>query len=392
MAAHPRRIRSATVAAAIVGGAVLAGGAPAIAHDIAVDPAAVEAFVPDPEATPSAELSNADGLIVFTVALRPTGLLPGQRAAGIFAMRPDGSGVRQLTSYDTLGFIYRYHALTLPDDHPSLSPDGRRIVFNSNRDSRGLIGAIFGGNQEIYSMKVNGTGVIRLTNSAGADTEPVYSPNGSKIVFTSQRTGNGDIYVMNANGSGVTRLTTSALPEIEPSWSPDGSKIVFTRVLSGGLLEREEKDIWIMNANGSGQAPVVDIAGEDHDAVFSLTGERLIISSDKAGTRPFGDTWSVDPFTNSGAVQRNVFMVNMTKNVFAGGGDPSVSPDGTKVVFFKSATRLTITNLQIWTVRTDATGAARRANLGVLNVHPDWGVLADADADGVPDYRDTTIP
>lgn len=387
-----RRSLLPTITAAAAAATALALAPVASAHDVTVEPDAVESFVPDPEAAPSPELTAADGLIVFTVALRPTGLLPGQHAAGIFAMRPDGSGVRQLTTFDTLGFIYQNHALTLPDDHPSLSPDGRRIVFNSNRDSRGVIGAIFGGNQEIYSMKVNGTGVTRLTNSPGADTEPVYSPDGSKIVFVSKRTGNGDIYVMNANGSGVKRLTTSSLPDIEPSWSPDGTRIAFTRVLSGGLLAGEQKDVWIMNANGTNQQAVVTIDGEDHDAVWSLSGERLIISSEKGDTRPFGDTWSVDPFTDAGAVQRNVFMVNMTRNVFAGGGDPSLSPDGTMVVFFKSATRLVITNLQLWTVHTDATGAAKRANLGVLNVHPDWGVLANADGDGVPDYLDPSIP
>src|SRR5437588_10018731 len=75
-----------------------------------------------------------------------------------------------------------------------------RIVFASYRDS----------DYEIYSIAPDGTGETRLTNSAGLDGYPVWSPDGQKIVFVSGRDGNDEIYLMNADGSGQTRLTNDS--------------------------------------------------------------------------------------------------------------------------------------------------------------------------------------
>ena len=105
------------------------------------------------------------------------------------------------------------------DYAPSWSPDGSKIVFQSNRD----------GNTEIYVMNADGSDVQRLTNNALDDGDPNWSPDGSKIVFQSNRDSFVyEIYTMNADGSDVQRLTNNALDDIYPSWSPDGSKIAFS--------------------------------------------------------------------------------------------------------------------------------------------------------------------
>src|SRR5437016_4483694 len=66
-----------------------------------------------------------------------------------------------------------------------------RIAFVSNRD----------GNNEIYVMDANGSGVTRLTNNAAGDSGPAWSPDGTQIAFSSSRDGNAEIYAMNADGS-----------------------------------------------------------------------------------------------------------------------------------------------------------------------------------------------
>jgi len=76
------------------------------------------------------------------------------------------------------------------NEDPAFSPDGVKVIFTTNRD----------GNYEIYRININGTGIQRLTNAAGTDEFPVYSSDGSKIVFTSDRDGNQEIYTMNADG------------------------------------------------------------------------------------------------------------------------------------------------------------------------------------------------
>ena len=65
----------------------------------------------------------------------------------------------------------------------------------------------------------------RLTNIK--DAYPLLSPDGSKILFESDRTGNWEIYVMNPDGKDVVQLTNNTAPDQTPSWSPDGRKIVF---------------------------------------------------------------------------------------------------------------------------------------------------------------------
>ncbi|MFP4466164.1 MAG: TolB family protein, partial [Candidatus Goldiibacteriota bacterium] len=69
-----------------------------------------------------------------------------------------------------------------------------------------------------YVMNADGSGQVRLTNDAASDMYPDWSPDGSKIAFTSDRDGNDEIYVMNADGSGQVRLTNDAADDIYPAW------------------------------------------------------------------------------------------------------------------------------------------------------------------------------
>src|SRR5579864_3851035 len=103
--------------------------------------------------------------------------------------------------------------------HAAFPGTNGKIVFMSNRN---------GGSYEIFSMDSDGTNQTNLTNNTTVnDSDPEWSPDGTKIVFDSNRVGNQQIFVMNADGSGVTRLTNNSSFEENPDWSPDGSKILF---------------------------------------------------------------------------------------------------------------------------------------------------------------------
>jgi Tol biopolymer transport system component len=109
-------------------------------------------------------------------------------------------------------------------------PQGR-IVFLSWRD----------GDREIYSINVDGSDPRNLTNDPGADENPDVSPDGTHIVWTSDRDGDRlHLYVMEIDGSNVRQLTLDPGGDQSPRWSPDGEKIAFYRAGS----------IWVIDAEG----------------------------------------------------------------------------------------------------------------------------------------------
>ena len=90
-------------------------------------------------------------------------------------------------------------------------------------------------------------GVIlrRLTNSAGFDGYPSWSPDGGHIAFASPRDGNHEIYVMGSDGSNPRRLTNSAGDDRLPSWSPDGGHIAFASDRDG------DSEIYVIGSDGT---------------------------------------------------------------------------------------------------------------------------------------------
>src|SRR6185295_9592239 len=136
----------------------------------------------------------------------------------IYKMNSNGSGISNVTNNPA------------SDSDPSLSADGKKIVFTSLRDSN---------DPEIYVMNDDGSGQTRLTFNEGTDIQPAFSKDGRKIVLVSRRNFVTQLFLMDADGSNQVPLSSAAGP-LQPSFSPDGSKIVFSAALAGTT----ERNIW----------------------------------------------------------------------------------------------------------------------------------------------------
>jgi TolB protein len=101
-------------------------------------------------------------------------------------------------------------------------------------------------------MDPDGGGIVRLTDDPAEDTDPTWSPDGTRIAFVSTRDGNKEIYVVSASGGGATRLTNNAFEDITPVWSPslDNQRIAFVSNRDGN------DEVYVMGADGSGQTNV----------------------------------------------------------------------------------------------------------------------------------------
>ena len=170
----------------------------------------------------------------------------------IFVMNADGSDPLPLTDND-------YQEWTA-----SWSPDGTQIAFDSDRD----------GDFEIFVMNADGTGVVQLTHDDALDWFPLWSPDGTRIVFESDpddslHMGSAfhstpDVVIMNADGTGVRRLTHPA-DDSGGSWSPDGTRIAFTSDRDG------DREIFIIDAEAV-QAELGPVVSDSTSVFVEGTG------------------------------------------------------------------------------------------------------------------------
>jgi TolB protein len=129
-----------------------------------------------------------------------------EAAANIFEMDLRSRQMRRLTSTPAI------------DTSPSYSPDGRQIVFTSDRD----------GSQQLYVMNADGSGQHRISSGNGSYSTPVWSPRGDLIAFTKQAGGRFLIGVMKPDGTGE-RILTEGFHNEGPTWAPNGRVLMFFR-------------------------------------------------------------------------------------------------------------------------------------------------------------------
>jgi|GEM_PF-3437522 len=238
-----------------------------------------------------------------------------------------------------------------------------RVAFASTRD----------GNTEIYSVRADGSDLLRLTNSPSEDNYPLWSPDGSKMSFLSDRSGNWELWIMNADGSGPSQLTHSNGFAHSPSWAPDGKHIAFSSNRNGG-----DWDVYLMGPDGSNVVDLTNSAGSDYSPSWSPDGTKLAFISERGGHR------EIYLMNADGSNQRQLTSDGTLKGISGSAWAPTgdalayfASIDGQIEVFrlelaTGARTQLTQNNAPVWDPVADPQGKH------LINVTVTWALEGNA--------------
>jgi Tol biopolymer transport system component len=206
-----------------------------------------------------------------------------------------------------------------------VSPDGRTIVFD-------MLG-------DIYVMPIGGGEAKAIASGVAWEMQPKWSPDGTRIAFTSDRGGGDNIWTMAADGSDLQQVSKESFRLVtQPEWTPDGQFIVgrkhFTSSRSLGAGE-----MWMWHRSGGGGVQLTTRRTQQKDTgepAFSPDGRYLYFSDD---TTPGGQfEYSKDVNTQIYAIQRLDRQTGETEEFLSGPGGsirPTPSPDGKSIAFIR---------------------------------------------------------
>ena len=285
-----------------------------------------------------------------------------QLGAEIYVMNPDGTEPRRLTDNAD------------GDAFPALSPDGKKIVFDSNRNRTAteLLNT-----SDLFLMKTDGREQTFLVRGSSA----TWSPGSKRIAFHASASGTGlpikpdpgaatsdsDIFVarvgdlLDGLATPTNLTTTSGEIEDDPDWSPDGERIIFTsHPASDDPQFSNQAEIYAINADGSGRAQLTDNAYEERAPSWSPDGTHIVF-----GCRIEGGTTDFEICLMNAD---GTGVVQLTANA-AGDLTATWSPDGTKLLFHR------IPPFELWVMNADGTNQTQLTNTPGVNGFANWGEL-----------------
>ena len=272
-------------------------------------------------------VASPEGTFVFTSTR------PGGDDQELFTMNADGSGETRITDN------------TLVDYEASWSPSGDRIAFMSDRDGNT--------NYEIYIVNADGTGEYRVTSDTSTSFEtPSWGPSGDQLAMSVGDGDSAEIYTINTDGSGLNRITSNTYPDLQPAWSPDGTRIAFSSIRGSG----NGNDLYVMDADGSNVRGVTDHFESDYGPDWGPNGEWLAFHSSRSG---YFDVYTIRADGTD--------LTRITDHASTDAG-PRWSPNGGRLIF----TSRRDGDNEIYIIRADGTGLIQITDNSLYENYPDW--------------------
>lgn len=307
--------------------------------------------------------------LLLSAALLVCGHINAQTNSGKLIFATGDSGRLQLINADGTGQTVLTAGGTIRDNNPEYSPDGLKIAFDRTPSS---------GQTDIFVMNADGTNPHAVTSggpwappNTNVNSDPTWSPDGTKLAFVSNRDGNKklEIWVVNVDGSGLIKLTTDIQistdgtgpvygHDFSPTWSPDGTRIAF----SSGRDGLSGTELYVMNADGSNQTRLTNNAVDDRYPTWSPDSQRI------AFYRNGSSTTGINIINRDGTNE-----VNITNEGFM----PAWSPDGTRFAFLRLDPSMGYTSA-LFIMNADGSNPVKITNNSFNSFVPAWAPTSSA--------------
>jgi parallel beta-helix repeat protein len=224
-----------------------------------------------------------------------------------------------------------------PPCEPLQNDTEPEIIYSSFKDNISV---------NVWGMQPDGTNKIQITSHPDYEFCPMWSPDNSKISFTSNRTGNFGLWIMNADSTNQT-LVIHNVSGLYGDWSPDGNNLVYASdVISkqwctiGSMNFNKDCEIYIVSIDGSNVTRLTNDDFDDADPRWSPNGKEIIFISDRTNDT---ELWLIN---SDGTNLRQLTFDGKPK------GTPAWSPDGSKIAFLEETNN---TSIGLWLINSDGT-------------------------------------